>query len=83
MADSSTKPQVIKSEYNLRSRKNKTNLENNAIFFLECLATCHTIENISGETIGNSIDKRIFDNIDWNLNKSGINNDLEVYKIFM
>ena len=61
----------------------KTNLENNAIFFLECLATCHTIENISGETIGNSIDKRIFDNIDWNLNKSGINNDLEVYKIFM
>ena len=27
MADSSSKPQIIKSEYNLRSRKTKTNLE--------------------------------------------------------
>ena len=56
----------------------KTNLHNNAIFFLECLATCHTIDKIRGETLGNSIDKRIFDCIDWNLEKSGTNSNLEV-----
>jgi len=42
-------------------------LHNNVIYFLECLATCHTIDKIKGETLGNSIDKRIFDCLDWNL----------------
>jgi magnesium-transporting ATPase (P-type) len=42
-------------------------LQNNVIYFLECLATCHTIDKIKGETLGNSIDKRIFDCLNWNL----------------
>jgi magnesium-transporting ATPase (P-type) len=45
----------------------KHNLQNNVIYFLECLATCHTIDKIKGETLGNSVDKRIFDCLNWNL----------------
>jgi cation-transporting ATPase 13A3/4/5 len=40
---------------------------NNVIYFLECLATCHTIDKTKGETLGNSVDKRIFDCLDWKL----------------
>ena len=42
-------------------------LQNNVVYFLECLATCHTIDKIKGETLGNSVDKKIFDYLNWNL----------------
>jgi cation-transporting ATPase 13A3/4/5 len=46
------------------------NIQNNIIYFLECLATCHSIDKLKGETIGNSIDKKIVDNLNWIQEKS-------------
>lgn len=50
------------------------NLQNNLIYFLECLATCHTIDNIKGELLGNSIDKRIFDCLNWKMERCNNHN---------
>jgi cation-transporting ATPase 13A2 len=41
------------------------NIQNNLIYYLECLATCHSIDKLKGDSLGNSIDKKIFDNINW------------------
>jgi cation-transporting ATPase 13A2 len=48
----------------------QTNLVNNIIYFIECLATCHTIDKIKDDYLGNSIDKKIFDNLKWLQEKS-------------
>lgn len=50
------------------------NLQNNIVYYLECLATCHTIDKIKGELLGNSVDKRIFDVIGWNIENSSDDN---------
>jgi cation-transporting ATPase 13A2 len=47
----------------------QTNPRNNLIYFLECLATCHAIDKVKGDSLGNSIDKKIFDNIKWSQEK--------------
>ena len=39
--------------------------KNNVIYFLECLATCHSIDRIKNDRIGNSIDITISDKIKW------------------
>jgi len=44
----------------------QNNYQTNIIYYLESLATCHSIDKIRGEVLGNSIDKSIFDNLEWN-----------------
>ena len=56
------------------------NLQFNAIYFLECLATCHTIDKIKGEMLGNSIDKTIFKYVNWNIENTK-NDNINVYII--
>ena len=43
----------------------KDNYQTNMIYYVECLATCHSIDKINDEVLGNSIDKSIFDNLNW------------------
>jgi magnesium-transporting ATPase (P-type) len=43
----------------------QNNYKNNIIYFLECLATCHSIDKIKEDCLGNSIDKTIYDKIKW------------------
>lgn len=48
----------------------KTNKKNNPIYFIECLATCLSIDKLRDNNIlGNSMDKKIFDMVGWNLDK--------------
>jgi magnesium-transporting ATPase (P-type) len=37
----------------------------NMVYFLECLACCHSIDILKGMSFGNSVDKKIFENLDW------------------
>lgn len=53
----------------------QTNLQNNLIYFIECLATCHTIDKIKDDCLGNSVDKKIFDNLKWIQDKSDEKSD--------
>ena len=48
------------------------NLKNNLIYFIECLATCHNIDKIKDDFLGNSIDKKIFDSMNWIQEKSDL-----------
>ena len=57
-------------------------IDNTMTYFLECLATCHSIAKIDGEHKGNCIDMKIFDNIQWQYedvkssdNSTKVNND--------
>ena len=43
----------------------KINYKYNMIYFLECLASCHSIDILKGESFGNSVDKKIFENLKW------------------
>jgi cation-transporting ATPase 13A2 len=47
----------------------KTDLKNNPIFFIECLASCLSIDKLQNKILGNNIDKKIFEYLDWNLDK--------------
>ena len=44
---------------------NTSTCDNAMTYFLECLATCHSIAKIDGEYKGNCIDMKIFNNIKW------------------
>ena len=60
----------------------KTNYQTNIIYYIECLATCHSIDKIRGEVLGNSIDKSIFDVLQWKQDINEINSESEmVYNI--
>jgi cation-transporting ATPase 13A3/4/5 len=48
----------------------KNALQNNMVYFVECLATCHSIDKLKGETLGNSVDKKIYDTLGWIQEKS-------------
>jgi magnesium-transporting ATPase (P-type) len=47
----------------------ENSLQNNLIFYIECLATCHSIDKLKDDTLGDSIDKKIFDYINWHQEK--------------
>ncbi len=47
----------------------QTNSQHSMIFFTECLATCHSIDKLRQETLGNTIDKKIFEKLDWVMEK--------------
>lgn len=59
---------VIRFEKNSESfiqNDYRKNYRYNMIYFLECLATCHSIDLLKGNYFGNSVDKKIFENLDW------------------
>lgn len=43
------------------------NYMNNLVYFVECLASCHEVYKIRNETIGNSIDQKIFLQMNWEM----------------
>lgn len=43
----------------------QNDIKYNPVYFIECLATCHSIDKLKGESFGNSIDKKIVDNLNW------------------
>jgi magnesium-transporting ATPase (P-type) len=43
----------------------QNDLKLNIIYFVECLATCHSIDKLNGNYFGNNIDRKIFDNLGW------------------
>ena len=47
----------------------------NIVFFVECLATCHGIDIFNDKIFGNSMDKKIYESIDWIQNKSNESNN--------
>ena len=53
-------------EENENYKKNEKDDTNNTItYFMECLATCHSITKINDENKGNSIDIKIFTDVNW------------------
>ena len=62
--------------------KKKDDTDNTITYFMECLATCHSVTKINDENKGNSIDIKIFNEVNWiydplNLN-SNANDQFEV-----
>ena len=62
--------------------KSKDDIDNTITYFMECLATCHSVTKINDENKGNSIDIKIFNEVNWiydplNLN-SNANDQFEV-----
>ena len=53
--------QLIKN--NLRINEDDT--DNTITYFMECLATCHSVTKINDENKGNSIDIKIFNDVNW------------------
>ena len=47
----------------------KYNLDNNYIYFVECLATCHSIELNKFDTMGNTIDIKLYEKFNWTIKK--------------
>lgn len=39
----------------------------NIIYFTECLATCHNIYRINNQNFGNSLDQKLFNEINWDI----------------
>ena len=48
----------------------RDNYKYNMIFFLECLATCHSIDKMNDESLGNNIDLNILNCVKWHQEKS-------------
>ena len=49
----------------LKSEKRKDDTDNTITYFMECLATCHSVTKINDENKGNSIDIKIFNEVNW------------------
>ena len=45
--------------------KKKDDTDNTITYFMECLATCHSVTKINDENKGNSIDIKIFNEVNW------------------
>ena len=59
-------------------KKKKDDTDNTITYFMECLATCHSVTKINDENKGNSIDIKIFNEVNWiydPLNVSSYSND--------
>jgi cation-transporting ATPase 13A3/4/5 len=61
---------------------NKDDTDNTITYFMECLATCHSVTKINDQNKGNSIDIRIFNDVNWiydSINvKAKVNDQFEV-----
>ena len=51
------------NEVNKEKKEDDTN--NTITYFMECLATCHSVTKINDENKGNSIDIKIFNEVNW------------------
>ena len=78
--------EIKKNDDNVSEKENedkkKDDTDNTITYFMECLATCHSVTKINDENKGNSIDIKIFNEVNWiydplNLN-SNANDQFEV-----
>ena len=53
--------QIIKG----KKQKRIDDTDNTITYFMECLATCHSVTRINDENKGNNIDIKIFNNVNW------------------
>lgn len=59
-----------KKSYDENFHNYQNDAKNNPVFFIECLACCLSIDKLQDNKIlGNNIDKKIFEFLDWNLEK--------------
>lgn len=57
------------------------NYQFNMIYFLECLATCHGVDRMNNESLGNSVDIKILNKVQWLQDKSQfVKNDNDALK---
>ena len=54
-------------------KKKKDDTDNTTTYFMECLATCHSVTKINDENKGNSIDIKIFNDVNWIYDSININ----------
>lgn len=56
----------------------------NIVYYLECLASCHSIDILNDETFGNSVDKKIFENLNWKIENDQIEfgNEITRYCVY-
>ena len=59
----------IESEH----KKIKDDTDNTITYFMECLATCHSVTKINDENKGNSIDIKIFNDVNWIYDSINVN----------
>ena len=61
-------------EENESDKKNeKDDTDNTITYFMECLATCHSVTKINDENKGNSIDIKIFNDVNWIYDSLNVN----------
>ena len=68
----------------LNFEKVNDDINNSMTYFLECLATCHSITKINDEPKGNSIDLKIFENLKWiyeSLDKTKLISDKDQFEM--
>ena len=62
----------LKDNENEKENEND-DTDNTITFFMECLATCHSVTKINEENKGNSIDIKIFNDVNWIYDSLNIN----------
>ena len=55
------------------SQTEKDDTDNTITYFMECLATCHSVTKINDENKGNSIDIKIFNDVNWIYDSLSVN----------
>ena len=73
MLDIKNKTDDNNSEKDEQLKKDDT--DNTITFFMECLATCHSVTKINDENKGNSIDIKIFNEVNWIYDPLNINSN--------
>jgi len=53
------------NEIDLDDENEKDDTDNTITYFMECLATCHSVTKVNDENKGNSIDTKIFNEVNW------------------
>ena len=63
----------IKTDKKKEEKKEKDDTDNTITYFMEYLATCHSVTKINDENKGNSIDTKIFNDVNWIYDSININ----------
>ena len=61
------------NEIDLDDENEKDDTDNTITYFMECLATCHSVTKVNDENKGNSIDTKIFNEVNWIYDSLNIN----------
>ena len=64
---------ISKKNEDEEEKKEKDDTDNTITYFMECLATCHSVTKINDENKGNSIDIKIFNDVNWIYDSLNIN----------